>query len=342
MKNKYLPRTLLFALSFFIFFGVAYYYTEARLPDRETPIRLYANQSRDDLTLTLVKAIDKAEKSILVIVYTLTDHTIINRLKQKAEEGLDVTVIVDGEASPRVAKQLGPKIHTFVRNDSGLMHQKIIVIDKKQVWVGSANMTRHSLRIHGNLVSGLESPELAEYVLSEAANTSKGAEVAQGHRAFTIGGQNVELWFLPSGQEPVTKLVHLIDSAKKSVKIAMFTWTRKDLAEATIRAKLRGLQVEVAMDKNSALGSSKYIANMFLEGQLPTYINQNDGLLHYKFMWIDSNILVNGSANWTKAAFTQNRDCFMIIYNLTDSQKKLMNNLWKVIIAESAPLTKVI
>ena len=45
------------------------------------------------------------------------------------------------------------------------MHQKVIVIDKKQIWLGSANLTNESLNLHNNLVSGLYHPDIAETII---------------------------------------------------------------------------------------------------------------------------------------------------------------------------------
>ena len=43
------------------------------------------------------------------------------------------------------------------------------------------------------------------------------------------------------------------------------------------------------------------------------------------------NILEIGSANWTKAAFKQNDDCFLIIHDLADEQRQSMQKLWRTI-----------
>ena len=58
-------------------------------------------------------------------------------------------------------------------------------------------------------------------------------------------------------------------------------------------------------------------------------------LLHHKFILIDDQTLLVGSANWTKAAFYKNSDCFLILHNLTDDQKTFMNRLWTRLEAES-------
>ena len=46
---------------------------------------------------------------------------------------------------------------------------------------------------------------------------------------------------------------------------------------------------------------------------------------------VDEKILVNGSANWTRSAFSRNGDCFLILHDLDDEQRKKMKKLWHVI-----------
>ncbi len=155
------------------------------------------------------------------------------------------------------------------------------------------------------------------------------------HRDFIVGGQKLELWFFPDDVHGVQRLVELIRTAKKTVRVAMFTWTRRDLAQAIIAAKQRGVDAEVVIDSQSGKGASAQIVNLLHKSGVPVGLSQGNALLHHKFLYIDGETLVNGSANWTKAAFTKNDDCFIILHGLTEIQKKQMDSLWEVIRAES-------
>ncbi len=76
----------------------------------------------------------------------------------------------------------------------------------------------------------------------------------------------------------------------------------------------------------------------FNKGNVPLNVNTGQGLLHYKTMVIDDSILVNGSANWTKAAFTQNEDCYFVLSPLSDSQVLFVKEMWKQIMNNSKPV----
>jgi phosphatidylserine/phosphatidylglycerophosphate/cardiolipin synthase-like enzyme len=324
-------------LIFLSFYYVTETVSEVRFPAANQPAELYANQARDDLKRTIVSGIKEAKQSVLFIIYALTDNAVITALREKGESGVPVKVICDAVASPEIIKNVGPKVEVLRRIGKGHMHQKILVVDNAKVWIGSANMTGESLRMHGNLITGFESHELAARIKEKADTMS---EYKAGppflHRNFSIGGQNVELWFFPDDVHGVQRLVDLIRSAKKTVRVAMFTWTRRDLAQEIIDAKRRGVKAEVVIDRGTSKGASAIIVKLLQKEGVTTKLSKGNVLFHHKFLYIDEKILVNGSANWTKRAFTENDDCFIILHDLTEKQKNQMNSLWGIIMAEAA------
>ena len=332
---KKLQKTLfttIFGIICYLLLWLSTASTSVVLPQTGEPPILYSNQVDDDLKLTFEQAIREANESVLLIIYSLIDPKIIQTLRNKAEEGVEVVVICDPEASAGVEKKLGSKVSTYKRCGQGIMHQKILVTDHRRVWIGSANMTTQSLLVHGNLVVGLHHEELAS-ALHEKADSmiQTGAKRAITHRFFAINDQQIEMWFLPEDTDAIYRLKQLIKTAKKSIYVAMFTWTRHDLAKELIKARNKGIQVEVALDRGSASGVSSKVAKLLADDGIPVILNSGSGLLHHKMMVIDDETLVIGSANWTLAAFEKNNDCFMVIYPLNETQKRTLHRLWKVI-----------
>ncbi len=335
--KKFLPP---FSLFLFLSIWLTNSFISVRFPDSERPLEIYSNQTQDDLKRIYKSAIERADHSILLFIYSLTDPSIIQALKEKSRS-ISVTVICDAKACPNLEKRLGKKITLIKRQPKGLMHQKILVIDKKYVWVGSANMTNESLRMNGNLVFGLESQKMAHLIETRAKEIIEQGRLGKIEltpipaKNFLIGNQKVEFWFLPDNKQAVKRITDLIDSAKKTVKVAMFTWTHPTLTQSIIQAHLRGVKVEAVIDYQSSLGSSQRVFQRLMENQVPTSRSSGRHLLHYKFAYIDDSLLINGSANWTKAAFTQNEDCFMIVHDLLPHQKKHIERLWTVICLEA-------
>lgn len=336
-KKPTLQQAVLSLLCLLLFLVVTWVMetTNSVLPPSEgKPAELYSNHLRQDLKQVFLNGIQSAKKSITLIIYTLTDPQIIEALKQKSKEGITVKVVCDGKACPSLSRRLGSTVQTKNMYPSGLMHQKILVTDDTQSWIGSTNLTSESLKMHGNLVAGLYSPSLAAFLLSKAESmASDGMRLL--HKDFNIGDQRVEMWFLPDDNRAVNHILQMIETAKKSLRVAMFTFTRQDFAQAIIDAKNRGVQSDVIIDFNSGKGASAIVVKLLKNGGVAVRLSNGTGLLHHKFALIDENTLINGSANWTKAAFTKNDDCFMILHNLKPEQKQFMAQLWDVIFAES-------
>lgn len=310
--------------------------TVVALPDADAPPTLYANQTHDDLRRVFSGAIAQAKESVLVVVYSLTDDAIIEQLRKKADEGVAVSVVCDAKASPYVGRRLGKSIALVRRFGAGLMHQKIVVIDHKQTWIGSANMTTDSLQSHGNLVMAIPGEALARSVEEKAASMEEEELLALfPHKTFSIKGQQLELWFLPDNKEATAQITQLLRTAKKTIRVAMFTWTRQDFAQEIVNAARRGVDVQVVIDSSSAKGASSHVANYLKRSGINVGFGPTNVLLHHKFLYVDDTTLVNGSANWTKAAFNQNDECFIVLHNLLEEQQKKMKALWQVIQSEA-------
>lgn len=310
---------------------------DVQLPTGEHPVELYSTEMQHDLGVILCKAIDEAKSSVTLVIYTLTDRNVIKSLREKANSGGLVKVICDAKTSPNLETLLGSQVKILRRYLKGLTHTKMLIIDEKQTWIGSANMTSESLRHYGNLVTAIESEPLAAMASAKARSfTSTERMQLLPHRIFPLGQQSVEMWFLPDDPTAISRLKGLIRGAQKSIRIAMFTWTRRDLANEVIAAKRRGVQVEIAIDQTAARGAGAEVTQMLLKGGIRVKLGSGSSLLHHKFMEVDHKILVNGSANWTMAAFSKNDDCFIVLDPLLEAQQKFMNDTWEIIEQDSS------
>lgn len=275
----------------------------------------------------MYKAIQQAQKSIHVIMFGLTESSIIHALSEKAKE-IPVTIYYDANNSIKVSKIL-PHAQAIGIKKSNFMHQKILIVDQKLVFLGSANFTKSSLVMHDNLILGFYSPKLAQFLIEKSPFSS-------GHLHLFQAGQDIDLYLLPdpraSGFNQVLKTLR---RAKKSIKIAIFCFTHPGVIQELVQANKRGVDVKVVIDFGSSLGISYKAIQKLKEEKIPVLVNQGGNLLHHKFIYVDEKTLLTGSANLTKAAFYKNHDCFLIIHNLNGTQKKFINHLWDTIIKES-------
>ena len=277
--------------------------------------------------MILLKALTKATKSIHLVMFGLTDASILQTLYKKSKE-MDVNIFYDPSASTKIGIGKG-KLKPHPIFSKGLMHQKILVIDDEISFLGSANMTRSSLKMHDNLVIGFHSPIVAKFLKEKAPNSS-------GHLKTTVGGQKVELWLLPDPRgHALTALREMIRKANYSIRIGMFTLSHPLLVEELLQAQKRGIDLTIAIDFNSGFGASKQAIEKLKSNGAKVILSTSSKLLHHKFLYVDENTLVCGSANWTKAAFYKNHDCFAVLHNMTSQQKRFMEELWEKIEEDS-------
>lgn len=267
-------------------------------------------------------------------MFGLSDPSVLNALQTKIQKNVPVTIYYDAKGSPDIRKTLkGAKVHPI--NNSGIMHQKILVLDEEMVFLGSTNFTTPSLKMHDNLMIGLSSSKIARFLTEKVPHST-------GYLRCLVGGQDVELWILPDPKGHVlTDLKRKIRTASRSLKIALFTLTHPVLIDEIIHAKKRGVNVTVVIDMHSALGASMQAVEALIKANVKVLCSQGVQLMHHKLVYIDEQTLVTGSANWTKAAFAKNSDCLFILHNLNASQKSSMNRLWHAIETASQPVNDI-
>lgn len=290
------------------------------LPESGENMRFYSNQTGDDLDRILKKAIYEAKNSIYIEIFNLSEPSVLEILNKKASEGLEIHVVVEGKYYNKLRRQLKGVIRMSQgTTHGGLMHRKVLVIDGQQAWLGSANFTWESLKTDSNLVAGVCSRELSNLLVDPSYPS---------HGQLKIAGQAIEIWNIPEATAPVEKLIESLERATSHIRIAMFTWTRLDLAEAVVRAKKRGVDVSIVLDKRSIEGASETVFDHLKKAGVTIRVNNHKAIMHHKFLWIDDTKLYFGSVNWTEGGFRRNRDVLVYIPILTLSQERFMQNLW--------------
>ncbi|MBF8262679.1 MAG: hypothetical protein HW387_344 [Parachlamydiales bacterium] len=301
------------------------------LPQLDEEPRLYSNQCRQNLRYIYVDAIQKAKHSIHLVMFGLSDPSILSALAHRIHEEVPTVIYYDAAESSRVRNKLShATLHPVQLG--GLMHQKILILDNDLIFIGSANMTTSSLMMHDNLVVGLRSRKVADFLMSRIPYSS-------GYLRTMVGGQDIELWLLPDSRgTALTDLRRQIRKAGRSIKIALFTLTHPNLCDEIIAAKERGVDVTIVVDMHSGLGASAKAIDQLRQNNVKILYSQGVQLLHHKFVWIDGETLICGSANWTKAAFNKNSDCILALHHLTDEQRDFMKTLWHRIEAEAGAM----
>ena len=119
------------------------------------------------------------------------------------------------------------------------------------------------------------------------------------------------LCFSPNGG--CTRLVvNRIDQASGSVWVMSYSFTSAPIAKALLRARGRGVDVQVVMDRDEEERQS-YEVRMLIERGVPVYVDREAGIFHDKVMILDGNTVITGSMNWTKAGEHYNADNLIVL-----------------------------
>ncbi len=109
-------------------------------------------------------------------------------------------------------------------------------------------------------------------------------------------------------------IISLIDSAERSVLVAVYSFTSDQLADALIRAHRRGVEVRVVIEERQAnVQGSEY--GRLRNAGIQVRLDGNSGLMHHKFMVVDGEVVVTGSYNWSAAAEDRNDENIVVIYD---------------------------
>ena len=129
-----------------------------------------------------------------------------------------------------------------------------------------------------------------------------------------------------------SNIISRIDSAKKSIDIAIYSLTNTSISDSIIRAHNRGINVRMIIE-NSKINSSRIdpAVQKLIDANIAIKALRGGGLygiMHNKIAIIDSSILITGSYNFTLTANSNNFENIVIV---TDPQNiKSYNDYFEI------------
>ena len=129
--------------------------------------------------------------------------------------------------------------------------------------------------------------------------------------------------------DPEAAIIEELDKARKTIDIAMYYFTDRNLANAVIDAHNRGVRVRVYLDKDQK--EAKYSKSRYLTKYgIPIRYSSNPYIMHHKFCVIDNTAVVTGSYNWTASAGKRNNENLLVIHDAEIAQEYSAeyNRLW--------------
>jgi mitochondrial cardiolipin hydrolase len=144
-----------------------------------------------------------------------------------------------------------------------------------------------------------------------------------------VDSSKTSSYFSP-GKECATKIVSLLERAKVSVDICVFTISDDKISRAILSAYKRGVEVRIISDNDKANDLGSDIYSLSKQG-LMIKIDRSASHMHHKFAIVDSRYLINGSFNWTRSASNYNQENIVVMndYNVILDFKAVFDRLWK-------------
>jgi len=120
-----------------------------------------------------------------------------------------------------------------------------------------------------------------------------------------------QVFFSPKGG-CTEAIVRELKAARREVLVQAYSFHSKEISQALIDAKMRGLKVDIVLDRSNeqeAYSDLKWLSD---QGLTP-HIDAQHAIAHNKVMLIDGRTLITGSFNFTHQAEVENGENLLVI-----------------------------
>ena len=304
------------------------------IPFNGVDLPVYAFSSETNVSEDLVKAIDVTKDTLDLALYGMSLPNVADALVRAKERGVKIRLVcnelhmnpksgnrsaqlqllVDKGFDIRLLKGLG---------GTGIMHNKFAIFDGALVKAGSFNWSTYAndanfenalffnepgriqgfqtyfewIWAKGNVMNGTATSE------PEVKNPPP----ADPSPSVDFKGQMFPAYvFSPLG-DTETQLERAINMSEKSIDLAMFALFSAPVVDALIKARDRGVEVRIVVDRSQ--GKSSPAVKTLLDKGVPVRMSSGyapKGVMHNKFSVFDGELLESGSFNWSFNAQNHN------------------------------------
>lgn len=150
----------------------------------------------------------------------------------------------------------------------------------------------------------------------------------------------VQTCFSPQGKCSA-HILREIEAAKQELLVAVYAFTSDDLASALVKAKKRGVVVQVVVDREFDRTNENSKGKFFDVEKIPVRRvsgaaakagDKDTGLMHQKFAVVDRRVVFTGSYNWTQSADIRNDENLLMFRDaspLAEEYRKAFFRLWE-------------
>jgi phosphatidylserine/phosphatidylglycerophosphate/cardiolipin synthase-like enzyme len=122
---------------------------------------------------------------------------------------------------------------------------------------------------------------------------------------------NVAVYHSPKGG-CTDAVVREINHARREILVQAYSFTSKPIADALVKAKARGVRVEIILDRSNEHETYTELGE-FMEKGLTPVIDAQHAIAHNKVIVIDGRTLITGSFNFTHQAEVENAENLIVL-----------------------------
>lgn len=294
-----------------------------------TGLPLYGFSKEGMISSYLKAAIDSSLYQLDIAMYTISDSHLAQAIIEAKQRGVKVRIIVDqahifaAKVDPSLKSLIDSKVEIRSLKGGGkygIMHNKLAIFDSRIVFGGSFNWTLKAN--NSNFENAIFSND-SKYVFGYKKYFDWMWSYAKPYEQGPMNDYDVSnLKSIPSDNYPSVPfnsiklpsyafspnggiketIIKAIDAASKEIKIAIFSFYDEEIYYALKRATLRGVKVKIVADRIQA-SQSDIVKNIFLDGwDFKWSSGFSGGVMHNKFLVLDSKLLISGSFNFSKNA----------------------------------------
>lgn len=153
------------------------------------------------------------------------------------------------------------------------------------------------------------------YVAGEGGGRVAATPIIRAQTVTAPAPGSVRVIYSLTEKQTDKELIAVIEGAKTHIYFAIYTFTLKNVAEALVAAKARGVDVRGIVDSEQSANSyGRPIIEMLVAGGIPVGTERHpgaNGIMHIKALVTDSAYFI-GSYNWTNSATTINDEIIEI------------------------------
>lgn len=343
-------------------------YTDLIMYNLETSNAILTNDNDIDFFFdgnekfdALLRDMEKAERFIHMQYYIVKNDLLFQKIEpvlvKKAEEGVEVRILIDGMGGRFVPKRVWKRLRDkgievaiffpallgrFQPRINYRNHRKIVVIDNKIGYVGGFNVAKEYIdmdkkfghwrdthfRIRGSAVYGLQVRFLLDWNYASGQDLFQNRKLFDGYESGTVDFSKIQI--ISSGPDNSLEQIRdnylrLISGAKKRIYIQTpYFIPDEAIFQALLLATRSGVEVNLMIPSFPDhpfvyWATYSYMGELVMAGaKCYTY---DKGFLHAKGLIADGQVFCYGTANMDIRSFELNFEVNAVVYDAVKAKK---------------------